>query len=84
MIEKYDGIKELATAIVTLMVKDYYKCLVDLKKNNFKTTRAKLDAIAAVKDYEYFFTSDRFLLYTKFPGKKIIHIVRERVNNEND
>ena len=84
MIEKYDGIKELATRIVTQMVKDYYKCLVDLKTNNFKTTRDKLNAIVAVKDYEAFFTSDRFLLYTKFPGEKIIRVVRERVNDEND
>lgn len=82
MIEKYDGIKELAICIVTQMVKDYYKCLVDLKKDNFKTTRDKLNAIVAVKDYEDFFKSDRFLLYTKFPGEKIIRIVRERVNDE--
>lgn len=84
MIENYDGVKELATCIVTQMVKDYYKCLVNLKNNNFKTTREKLDTIRAINDYEQFFTSERYKLYNTFPGEKIIRVVRERINNESN
>lgn len=82
MLDQYDGVKELATRIVTQMVKDYYNCLVNLKKDNFKKPKDKLDTIVAVNNYEEFFTSGRFLLYSNFPGEKIIRIVRERVENE--
>ena len=82
MIDNYDGVKELALTIVTQMVKDYHNQLLKLKLNDFSTERKKRDAQRAVIDYEHFFKSDRFKLYSNFDGRKIIRIINERVKDE--
>ena len=74
--------KDLALAIVTQMVKDYYACLMKIEKNDFTTPRKKLETINAVMDYERFFKSDRFHLYTKVSGDSIIRVVRQRVKTD--
>ena len=74
--------KDLALAIVTQMVKDYYACLMKIEKNDFTTPRKKLETIKAVMDYEMFFKSDRFHLYTKVSGDSIIRVVRQRVKTD--
>ena len=77
-----DGWKDLALSIVTQMVRDYYSCLMKIEKNDFTTPRKKLETIKAVMDYEKFFKSDRFHLYTKVSGDSIIRVVRQRVKTE--
>lgn len=77
-----EGWKDLALAIVTQMVRDYYACLMKIEKNDFTTPRKKLETIKAIMDYEHFFKSDRFHLYTKVSGESIIRVVRERVKKD--
>ena len=77
-----DGFKDLALAIVTQMVKDYYNCLMRIERNDYTTARQKLETIRTVNDYERFFRSDRFHLYTRFSGDSIIRVIRERVKKE--
>lgn len=77
-----EGWKDLALSIVTQMVKDYYVCLMHIEKNDFTTPRKKLETIKAVMDYERFFKSDRFHLYTKVSGDSIIRVVRQRVKTD--
>ena len=79
----YDPYKALGNEIVTAMVKDYYNCLARLKLKKWKTEHEKTDMTRAVYNYERFFKSDRFKLYTDFPGPKIIRIIKERIENEN-
>lgn len=74
--------KDLALAIVAQMVRDYYACLMKIEKNDFTTPRKKLETIKAVMDYERFFKSDRFHLYTKVSGDSIIRVVRQRVKTD--
>ena len=77
-----EGFKDLALAIVTQMVKDYYVCLMHIEKNDFITPRKKIETVKAVHDYERFFKSDRFHLYTDVSGESIIRVVRQRVKTE--
>ena len=77
-----EGFKDLALAIVTQMVRDYYSCLMKIEKNDFTTPRKKIETVKAVHDYERFFKSDRFHLYTKVSGDSIIRVIRERVKKE--
>ena len=81
-LQNYDGVKELATLIVRQMVHDYHVALYKLKHDLYIKTKDRLDAIRAVHDYEAFFLSDRFKLYCDVEGKKIIRVIRERVENE--
>lgn len=77
-----DGWKDLALSIVTQMVKDYYNCLHHIERNDFTTPRKKLETIKAAHDYENFFRSDRFHLYTNYAGDAIIRTIKERVKKE--
>ena len=78
----FDPYKALGNEIITAMVKDYYNCLARLKLQKWKTDHEKMDMLKAVLNYEGFFKSDRFRLYTEFPGTKIIRIIKERIENE--
>ena len=73
---------DLALSIVTQMVKDYYFCLMHIEKNDFTTPRKKLETINAVNDYERFFKSERFHLYTDVSGESIIRVIRQRVKTD--
>ena len=78
----FDPYKALGNEIVTTMVKDYYNCLARLKLKKWKSDHEKMDMLKAVLNYESFFKSDRFTLYTDFSGPKIIRIIKERIENE--
>ena len=76
------GWRELGLRIVAQMVHDYYNCLMHIERNDFTTPRKKLEVIKTVSDYERFFKSDRFHLYTDVSGDTIIRVIRERVKKE--
>ena len=40
-----DGYKDLALAIVTQMVKDYYACLMKIEKNDFTTSASMFSGV---------------------------------------
>lgn len=76
------GYADLALTIVAQMVKDYHKNLYHIALDDFKTESKKREALRTVIDYERFFKSGRFHLYTKVSGESIIRTIKERVRKE--